>query len=96
MAVFPVLDDSMLQRVIIRSILKDEGHETLETRDGAKGFETEIVEKPDFMISDLIMPVMDGHTLLSALSKEGLNTGRRYHGRYSRPGSTGMFRSRGG
>ncbi len=62
----------MLQRAIIRSILKDEGHETLEAVDGAKGLETAIAEKPDFMISDLIMPVMDGHALLAALSKEGL------------------------
>lgn len=73
MATVLIVDDSLLQRTIIKAAVTAEGHESLEAVDGQKGLEMALAHKPDFIISDLIMPNMDGFELLRMLSKKGLN-----------------------
>lgn len=68
-----VVDDSLLQRKIIGGILKAEGHEVIEALDGQDGLEKATSEKPDCILSDLVMPKMDGFAFLAELKRSGLN-----------------------
>ena len=44
-----------------------EGFEILEARDGEEGLEAAISKKPDLIILDIFMPVMDGKAMLQKL-----------------------------
>jgi len=40
--------------------LQEEGYETIAALDGQKGIEKALREKPDIIILDIMLPVMDG------------------------------------
>lgn len=65
-----VVDDNALSRKLIRQILERKGCEILEAADGEEGVETARVNEPDLIISDALMPKMDGFNFLRALRKE--------------------------
>ncbi|MCX6766342.1 MAG: response regulator [Candidatus Moranbacteria bacterium] len=47
-----------------------EGFEILEAKDGAEGLETAISKKPDLIILDIFMPVMDGKAMFEKLRQD--------------------------
>lgn len=49
---------------------KNEGYELLKAHDGAKGLEMMKSTKPDFVLLDIIMPKMDGFSVLSAMKED--------------------------
>lgn len=51
--------------------LSDTGYLALAARDGREGLETIIRERPDLVICDISMPVMDGYELLKAVRANG-------------------------
>jgi DNA-binding response OmpR family regulator len=59
-------DDSLFQNALSLK-LKSAGYETLIADNGAIGLETIQAQKPDLVILDLMMPVMDGKTMLKKL-----------------------------
>ncbi len=65
-----VVDDNALSRKLIRQILERKGCDVLEAADGEEGVETARAQKPDLIISDALMPKMDGFNFLRALRKE--------------------------
>ena len=67
MAKILVIDDSRLTRRLIVRALKKAGHEVREAGDGSEGLEAFKAEKPDFIFSDLLMPVMDGFEFAAAV-----------------------------
>ena len=67
MARLLVVDDSRLTRRLIAGALKKAGHEVREAGDGAEGLEAFKSERPDFIFSDLLMPVMDGFEFAAAV-----------------------------
>ncbi len=48
---------------------KNEGFDLVKALDGAKGLELAKQEKPDFILLDIIMPKMDGFSVLKALKE---------------------------
>jgi CheY-like chemotaxis protein len=48
----------------IAEILRDEGFEVFEAYNGKSGFESFLKNKPDLIISDIMMPELDGYGLL--------------------------------
>ncbi len=50
--------------------LKSEGFEIAETSDGAVAIETIKKEKPDIVLLDLVLPNMDGYTILDKMRKD--------------------------
>ena len=58
----------------LRSVLSDEfveqGFEVLHAQDGAEGLSRALREEPDLILLDVIMPVMDGITMLQWVRKE--------------------------
>ena len=67
-----VIDDEPIIRNGIESILTQEFGENvavLQAKDGKMGFDKAMTEKPDFMISDIVMPEITGLDLLENLKK---------------------------
>ena len=67
-----VVDDSLFQRKSICQILADAGYETVEATDGLDGLEKALSIHPDCILTDLLMPRMDGIELISELKAKGL------------------------
>ncbi|NOY43316.1 MAG: response regulator [Planctomycetes bacterium] len=59
-----VVEDSMLSRRMVVDALKEAGYETSEAKNGEMGLEMFRENRPDCVVSDLLMPIMDGQTLL--------------------------------
>lgn len=62
-----VVDDDVGVRDNLARLLRMEGFDVLEAGDGRAGWEIVQQEMPDLVLSDVMMPVMDGHQLLVAL-----------------------------
>lgn len=56
-----IADDQPLNRGLLRAMLVLEGHEVLEAGDGAQAVALFERERPDLVLMDVIMPVMDGY-----------------------------------
>lgn len=59
-----VVDDNAPNRLLLRRILEAQGIDVDEAADGAEALEQARRQPPAFVISDLLMPVMDGYRLL--------------------------------
>lgn len=55
-----IVDDSAMIRRIVSQILQEYGHRTLLAENGQKGYEQAVAGRPDLIIMDIEMPVMDG------------------------------------
>ncbi|NVN99789.1 MAG: response regulator [Geobacteraceae bacterium] len=66
-----VVDDSLFQRKSICDTLKEAGFLTIEAGDGREGLETARTGSPDYILTDLLMPVMDGIQFLTELKEQG-------------------------
>ena len=55
-----LVDDEKDIREILKAILENEGYSITEASDGQQGFEKAALEKPDLIILDIMMPVLDG------------------------------------
>ncbi len=66
------VEDEIEIRENVADILRDEGFEVFEAENGRKGFDMFIQERPDLVISDIMMPEVDGYSLLKMI-REGKN-----------------------
>lgn len=64
-------DDAHLRRVF-RALLENEGFEVLEARDGVEGMELARTSRPACIITDTMMPRMDGITMLANIRSQGV------------------------
>lgn len=53
-------------------MLQEGGHETVEAADGRAGVAMTLQERPDCVLTDLLMPEMDGVGLLASLRELGV------------------------
>jgi diguanylate cyclase (GGDEF)-like protein len=67
MAKILIVDDNALNRKLLASILHHEGHETLEAVDGKDALEALRKGKPQLVMSDILMPTMDGYEFVRQL-----------------------------
>jgi two-component system, sensor histidine kinase and response regulator len=58
-----VVEDSVLQRTVLRRTLVEAGYDVIETGDGVEAIEALTIRQVDLIISDVEMPEMDGYTL---------------------------------
>ncbi len=69
-----VVDDGADMRdFVINYVLRPNGFDYLEARDGLEGFDLILVEAPDLILLDLQMPRLDGIGLLNKMHTEGIN-----------------------
>jgi CheY-like chemotaxis protein len=59
-----VVDDRWENHSVASNLLQPLGFEVLEAMNGQEGFEKALEQKPDLIIADLVMPVMDGFELI--------------------------------
>jgi two-component system response regulator (stage 0 sporulation protein F) len=64
-----VVEDDPIIRELIVEVLTDEGHAVIEAADGATGVELAQREKPNLILMDLMLPVMDGVTAIRELKR---------------------------
>jgi CheY-like chemotaxis protein len=65
-----VADDSEVFRVLEARILSARGYQIIHAANGAEALRKTIEDKPDLVLLDVQMPVMDGVQVLSALKKD--------------------------
>jgi DNA-binding response OmpR family regulator len=69
-----IVDDLDDARIGLRMIFQRAGYETLEAQDGVEGLEIATQEHPDLVLSDIVMPVMDGYELLQKIRERRIPT----------------------
>nr|MBF0221891.1 response regulator [Desulfobulbaceae bacterium] len=65
-----IVDDNIDDRVLLRHIVERNGHEPIEAKDGKEGLEIAVHHHPDLIISDALMPVMDGFVFLKKIKED--------------------------
>jgi CheY-like chemotaxis protein len=69
-----VIDDEADVRWLIRMSLERAGHEVLVAEDGLRGVALAQKQRPEIIVLDLMMPVMDGYAVLDELAKDPRTT----------------------
>ena len=64
---FLIVDDSRLVRMKLKAELCDRGHSVIEARDGEEAFGRIDADAPDAVFLDLILPKLDGISVLRRL-----------------------------
>ncbi len=65
-----IIDDDPDVVLFLSTLLKDQGYDTVEARNGQEGIEKAKEELPDLILLDLMMPQKSGISLLSDLNKD--------------------------
>ena len=65
-----VVEDELSYLKIFNSQLTEKGYEVVEAKNGKEGLELAKSFKPDLILLDIKMPVMDGLTMLDQLRQE--------------------------
>ncbi len=72
MATILIVDKNPDDRRVYTTLLGNYGHRLLEAEDGIQALELARAELPNLMITDILMPMMDGFTLVRRLRAEPL------------------------
>jgi CheY-like chemotaxis protein len=62
-----LVDDEKTMRVLLADLLKKEGFEVDEAGDGEEGVRTALANPPDLIVSDIMMPNLDGWGMFQVL-----------------------------
>ncbi|MCP4127846.1 MAG: fused response regulator/phosphatase [Gammaproteobacteria bacterium] len=65
-----VADDERSNRMILSAILKQIGYEVIQAENGVEAVELFQTEKPDIVLIDIIMPVMDGYDAVEQIKSD--------------------------
>jgi CheY-like chemotaxis protein len=65
-----LIDDDQVLGEVMRQRLLTEGYECVWKRDGAEGMVAMHENKPDLILLDIVMPVMNGYEFLEAMSRD--------------------------
>ena len=65
-----IIEDEPAMLANLRDILELEGFEALTAPNGLLGLATARQEKPDLILCDILMPLLDGHGVLEGLRKD--------------------------
>ena len=75
MATVLVVDDEFGISTLLKDVFEDEGHRVLTAANGRQALDRVAVERPDLVLTDFMMPVMDGAALIKALAADPASMG---------------------
>lgn len=64
-----IVDDEALTRTVLKDVLVKQGYRVAIAIDGMDGFKEVIASKPDVIITDKVMPKLDGFALLKSIKE---------------------------
>jgi len=64
-----IIEDEHAMRVALRDILESEGYRVQTAADGVAGLERGVAEKPDLILLDVMMPLLDGYAVCAELRR---------------------------
>jgi PAS domain S-box-containing protein len=67
MATVLVVDDRATNRELVRTLLGYQGHHVIEAHEGAEALDLAHAQHPDLVVTDMLMPGMDGYELAREL-----------------------------
>jgi CheY-like chemotaxis protein len=67
-----LVDDEWLITMSMGTVLQDEGYDVISAADGAKGLELALSQAPDLIITDHMMPRMDGLTMAARIREKNV------------------------
>jgi CheY-like chemotaxis protein len=67
MAIILIVDDEPTISAMVAELVEDHGHKALRARHGAEALELAREHMPALIISDVMMPVMNGYALLASV-----------------------------
>lgn len=70
MATILIVDDHESNRQLLTTLLGYRNHRVVEAADGAEGLESARATRPDLIITDVLMPTMDGYEFIRRLREE--------------------------
>ena len=73
MATILIIDDEEIIRGLLRSVLEQAGYEVMEAANGRQGLELYRHRPADLVITDILMPEMNGLDMLLELTREFLH-----------------------
>ncbi|MBK5281984.1 MAG: response regulator [Nitrospiraceae bacterium] len=73
MATILIIDDEEIIRVLLRSALEEAGYEVTEAANGREGLELYRHRQMDLVITDILMPELNGLDMLLELTREFLD-----------------------
>ena len=72
MARILIAEDNAEIRALVSSILVEEGHKVSVAQNGQQGLEMLMEDPPDILVLDIMMPQMDGYSVLKELKSSGV------------------------
>ena len=72
MATILIVDDLKLNRTFLATLLGGKGHRLIEARNGSEALAAAQAEHPNLVITDVLMPVMDGYEFVRQLRLDPL------------------------
>lgn len=70
MATVLVVDDEFGISTLLKDVFEDEGHRVVMATNGRQALDRVAEERPDLVLTDFMMPVMDGAALIQALAAD--------------------------
>lgn len=67
-----IVDDAAFARRMLRKMLQVDGYEILEASNGQEGLDMVRTHAPDCVLTDILMPDVDGYAFLRMLQESGI------------------------
>ena len=65
-----LIEDDPVSSNLLKNIFRNEGYEVTETKDGVKGLETALIDPPDLICLDVVLPGLSGYEVCRTIRQD--------------------------